>query len=219
MCPITSHFGGWQRPERLHAIPAICGRFRRVWANASRRWPDGHVPGSHGSLPQRPLWWRHDNHAVRAGIAVRSPPTGSCPIHTARRGPCSLMMRLENRLHQNVCSGRMRLRRAVRILELDWRRYLKRLPIRSKSNRSWSRPSGTGACSLALRVRAQVSAREQTGTCLACESGSAADRPPPLSSSRGCRFVHRKHASADGAPRRLVVVRSASGGRVIRNSP
>jgi hypothetical protein len=32
--------------------------------------------------------------------------------------------RLENRLHQNVCSRRMRLRRAVRIFELDWRRYI-----------------------------------------------------------------------------------------------
>jgi len=32
--------------------------------------------------------------------------------------------RLEDRLHQKVCSGRMRLRRAVRIFELDWRRYL-----------------------------------------------------------------------------------------------
>jgi hypothetical protein len=92
----------------------------------------------------------------------------------------------------------------------------KRLPIRSKSNRSWSRPSGTGACSLALRVRAEVSAREQTGTCLACESGSAADRPPPLWSSRGCRFVHRKRASADGAPRRSVVVRGASDARTMQ---
>jgi hypothetical protein len=32
--------------------------------------------------------------------------------------------RLENRLHQKVCSGGMRLRRAVRIFEVDWRSYL-----------------------------------------------------------------------------------------------